>query len=267
MKKPSKRGYKQVLTKKRPERSLLLSFKKRAGRATSGRITVRHRGGGAKRLYRVLDWGQQKINVPAKVIALEYDPYRTGFIALLEYEDGEKRYVLAPQDLKTGDEILMSEQGEIKVGNRMRVGNIPPGTLVYNIELEPDRGGKIVRSAGASAKILAHEGGFTHLRLPSSELRKLKSNCFATIGQVSKPWHRFIKDKKAGDTRHKRRRPQVRGSAMNAYDHPHGHGGGEGKTPIGLPHQKTPWGKTARGVKTRRRKSTNKYIIERRKKK
>lgn len=263
----TKRKYKKVLTKKKPEKRLLLTLKKRAGRSRSGRITIRHRGGGAKRRYRIIDWGQQKINIPAKVVALEYDPYRTGFIALLQYEDGEKRYSLAPQGLKVGDEVLISEKAEAKIGNRMKLKNIPPGTIVYNIELEPGRGGKMVRSAGAGAKILAHEGGFSHLKMPSTEIRKVRSECFATVGQVSKSWHRFIKHRKAGDIRHKRRRPQVRGSAMNPVDHPHGHGGGEGRTSIGLPHPKTPWGKIARGVKTRKRKSTQKYIIKRREKK
>lgn len=263
----TKRKYKKVLTKKKPEKRLLLTLKKRAGRSRSGRITIRHRGGGAKRRYRIIDWGQQKINIPAKVVALEYDPYRTGFIALLQYEDGEKRYILAPQDLKVGDEVLISEKAEVKPGNRMKLKNIPSGTMVYNIELQPGGGGKMVRSAGAGAKVLAHEGGFSHLKMPSTEIRKVRSECFATVGQVSKSWHRFIKHRKAGDIRHKRRRPQVRGSAMNPVDHPHGHGGGEGKTSIGLPHPKTPWGKIARGVKTRKRKSTQKYIIKRREKK
>ena len=263
----TKRKYKKVLTKKKPEKRLLLTLKKRAGRSRSGRITIRHRGGGAKRRYRIIDWGQQKIDIPAKVVALEYDPYRTGFIALLQYEDGEKRYTLASQDLKVGDEVLISEKAEAKIGNRMKLKNIPSGTMVCNIELEPGRGGKMVRSAGAGAKVLAHEGGFSHLKMPSTEIRKVRSECFATVGQVSKSWHRFIKHRKAGDIRHKRRRPQVRGTAMNPVDHPHGHGGGEGKTSIGLPHPKTPWGKIARGGKTRKRKSTQKYIIKRREKK
>jgi len=263
----TKRKYKKVLTKKKPEKRLLLTLKKRAGRSRSGRITIRHRGGGAKRRYRIIDWGQQKIDIPAKIVAIEYDPYRTGFIALLQYEDGEKRYTLAPQGLKVGDEVLISEKAEAKTGNRMKLKNIPSGTMVYNIELESGRGGKIVRSAGAGAKVLAHEGGFSHLKMPSTEIRKVRSECFATVGQVSKSWHRFIKHRKAGDIRHKRRRPQVRGTAMNPVDHPHGHGGGEGKTSIGLPHPKTPWGKIARGGKTRKRKSTQKYIIKRREKK
>lgn len=260
----TQRQYKKVLTKKKPEKKLLLALKKRAGRARSGRITIRHRGGGAKRLYRLIDWGQEKIDVPAKVISLEYDPYRTGFIALLEYQDGQKKYILAPQDLKIGQELIISEKAPIKPGNRVRLKNIPSGTMVYNIEIQPGKGGKIVRSAGTGAKVLALEGGYSHLKMPSGETRKVREECFASIGQVSKPWHRFIKDRKAGTTRHKRRRPQVRGSAMNPRDHPHG--GGEGKTPIGLPHPKTPWGKIARGGKTRKRKWTDKYIIERRKK-
>ena len=261
------RKYKQILTKKKPEKRLLLSLKKRAGRSKSGRITTRHRGGGAKRRYRIIDWRQEKIDIPAKVIALEYDPYRTGFIALLEYKDGEKRYILASQGLTVGDEVLISEKTVVRSGNRMKLKNISPGTMVYNIEMEVGRGGKLVRSAGTGAKILSHEEDFTHLKMPSTEIRKIKSECFATVGQVSKSWHRFLRDRKAGDTRHKRRRPQVRGSAMNAVDHPHGHGGGEGRTSIGLPHPKTPWGKIARGVRTRKKKRSNKYIIQRRNKK
>ena len=257
---------KKILTKKEPEKRLLLALKKRAGRAKSGRITVRHRGGGAKRLYRIIDFSQGKIDIPAKVIALEYDPYRTGYIALLEYDDGEKRYILAPQDLKVGDQIIISEKAEIKPGNRMKLKNIPPGTLIYNIEIIPGKGGKLARGAGTAAKVLAIEGGYTHLEMPSKEIRKISEECFASIGGVSRPEHRFRILGKAGRVRHLRRRPVVRGSAMNPYDHPHG-GQGGGKRPIGLKHPKTPWGKTARGVKTRKRKQTDKYIIQRRIKK
>jgi large subunit ribosomal protein L2 len=254
----------KLLTNKEPEKKLLLSFKKRAGRARSGEVTVRHRGGGAKRLYRIIDFSQEKINIPAKVVALEYDPYRTAFIALLEYKDGEKRYVLAPQGLKVEDEVLTAEKTEIKPGNRIKLKNIPIGTLIYNIELSPGQGGKLVRGAGTTAKILAHEGGYIHIEMPSKETRKIPEECFASIGSISHPEHRFEILGKAGRIRHLRRRPIVRGAAMNPVDHPHG-GRGGGKRPIGLKHPKTPWGKIARGVKTRRRKHTDKYIIERRK--
>lgn len=252
------------LSKNRPEKRLRKRIQKRSGRAKSGRITVRHRGGGARRLYRLVDFKQGKIDVPAKVIAFEYDPYRTANIALLEYKDGEKRYTLAPHELKIGDEVMISEKAKIQVGNRMRLENIPIGTEIFNIELIPNQGGKIVRSAGTSALILAHEGKYTHLKMPSKELRKVNKKGFASIGRVSKPEHRFKKWKKAGDTRHRGRRPQVRGTVMSPRAHPHG--GGEGKAPVGMPHPKTPWGKIARGGKTRRRKSTAKYIIKRREK-
>jgi len=254
----------KILTKKEPEKKLLMSFKKRAGRSRTGEITIRRRGGGAKRLYRIVDFGQEKVGVPAKVLALEYDPYRTAFIALLEYQDGEKRYILAPQNLKVGDEILIAEKTELKMGNRMKLKNIPPGTLVYNVEIRPGGGGKLIRGAGTTAKILAHEGGFTHIEMPSKEVRKIPEECFASIGNVSHPEHRFEVLGKAGKTRYLRRRPKVRGAAMNPMDHPHG-GRGGGKRPIGLKHPKTPWGKPARGVKTRKRKHTDKYIIKRRK--
>lgn len=239
-------------------------LKNRAGRARSGRITVRHRGGGVKRLYRIVDFGQEKLGIPAKVIALEYDPYRTAFLSLFEYQDGEKRYSLAPKDLKVGDEIICAEKAEIKIGNRMELKNIPVGTQVFNIELEPGKGGKLAKGAGTAAKVLAQEADLTHLTLPSGEIRKVSQECFATIGQVSHPEKRFQIIGKAGRTRLKGFRPTVRGAAMNPCDHPHG--GGEGKTPIGLKYPKTPWGKPARGVKTRRkRKWTAKFIIKRRK--
>ncbi len=255
---------KSILTKKEPERRLLLVLKNRAGRARSGRITVRHRGGGVKRLYRIVDFGQEKLGMLAKVIALEYDPYRTAFLSLLEYQDGEKRYILAPKDLKVGDEIICAEKVEIKIGNRIKLKNIPVGTQVFNIELEPGKGGKLAKGAGTAAKVLAQEAGMVHLTLPSGEIRKVSQECFATIGQVSHPEKRFQIIGKAGRTRLKGFRPTVRGTAMNPCDHPHG--GGEGKTPIGLKGPKTPWGKPARGVKTRRkRKWTEKFIIKRRK--
>jgi len=257
---------KKLLTKKEPEKKLLKFFKKRAGRSLIGRITVRHRGGGAKRLYRLIDFGQAKIGIKGKVIALEYDPYRTGFIALIEYEDKDKRYILAPKDLKIGDQIICAEKTEIKPGNRIKLKNIPVGTPVYNIELIPDKGGKIVRSAGTSAKVLAQEEKFTQLEMPSLEIRRVSNQCFASIGQVSKPEHKYIKHLKAGRVRYLRRRPVVRGAAMGLKEHPHG-GRGGGKRPIGLKYPKTPWGKPALGVKTRKRRWTDKFIIQRRPKK
>ncbi len=255
----------KILTKKEPEKKLLLPFKKRGGRGLSGRITIRHRGGGAKKLYRIIDFGEEKLGISAKVKAIEYDPNRTAFICLLEYQDGEKRYRICPQELKVGDEIICKELAEVKIGNRMKLKNIPAGTLVYNIEIEPEKGGKLVRGAGTTARILALEGGHAHLEMPSSEVRIVSEECFASIGQVSREEHRFIKLKKAGRARHKGIRPTVRGTAMNPVDHPHG--GGEGRSPIGLKYPKTPWGKHALGVKTRKRKGTDKFIIQRRRKK
>ena len=256
----------KLLTKKEPEKKLLLALKKRAGRARSGRITVRHRGGGVKRLYRIIDFGQEKLNIPAKVVALEYDPYRTAFLALLQYKDGENRYILCPQDLKVGDEIIIAEKTELQPGNRMKLKNIPVGTMVYNVEIELGKGGKLIRGAGAGAKILAQEGKYTHLELPSSEIRKIPAEYFTSIGMVSNPKHIFQDIGKAGRVRLKGKRPTVRGTVMNPPDHPHG--GGEGRTTIGLKHPKTPWGKPALGVKTRKRKKwTNKFIIQRRRKK
>jgi len=253
----------KLLTKKKPEKRLLLALNKRAGRARSGRITIRHRGGGVKRLYRIVDFGQKKLGIPAKVVAFEYDPNRTAFLALLEYQDKEKRYRLAAKDLNIGDEIIILEKTEIKIGNRMKLKNIPVGTEVFNIELEPDMGGKLAKGAGTSAKVLAQEGDFCHLEMPSSEIRRVSQRCFATIGQVSRPEHRFEKKGKAGAKRLKGWRPTVRGTTMNPVDHPHG--GGEGRSSIGLKYPKTPWGKPALGVKTRKKKKwTNKLIIKRR---
>lgn len=253
----------KILTKKEPEKKLLLSLKKNAGRSSSGRITIRHRGGGVKRLYRILDFGQEKLGIPGKVIALEYDPNRTAYLALIEYQDKEKRYILAPADLKIGDEIICSEKADLKIGNRMKLKNIPIGTQVFNVALETGKGGKLLRSAGTSARVLAQEEPFTHLEMPSKEIRKIFGDCFATIGQVSNPKKRFEKIGKAGRRRLKGWRPTVRGTVMNPPDHPHG--GGQGKAPIGMAHPKTPWGKPARGVKTRREKWTEKLIIKRRK--
>lgn len=210
----------------------------------------------------MVDFGQKKLDIKGKVVALEYDPNRTAFLALIEYEDGKKQYVLAPTGLKVDDEIICAEKGEIKTGSRMELKNILVGTQVYNIELEPGRGGKMVRSAGTAAKVLAQEGDYTHLQMPSGETRKVFKGCFASIGQVSHPEKRFEKIGKAGRKRLKGWRPTVRGTAMNPVDHPHG--GGSGKTPIGMKHPKTPWGKPALGVKTRRKKWTDKLIIKRR---
>lgn len=246
---------KKVLTKKKPEKSLLRPFKKTGGRGRTGRITVRHKGGGVKRRYRLIDFGQKKL-IPAKVEAIEYDPNRTCYIALLKYEDGSRAYVLAPHKIKVGDELA----------NRMKLKNIPIGTFVYNVELEPGKGGKVARSAGNSCQILGQENKYTLLKLPSTETRKVLGECFASIGGLSNPQHRFQKIGKAGKSRLKGIRPTVRGSAMSPCAHPHG--GGEGRTSIGLKHPKTPWGKPALGVKTRdKKKRTNKLIIQRRKKK
>ena len=255
----------KILTKKKPEKRLLLALKKRAGRGVTGRITVRHRGRGVKRLYRIVDFGQEKLGIPAKVIALEYDPNRTAFLALLEYRDKERRYILAPQGLKTGDAIIVAQNAEISPGNRLKLKNIPEGTIVYNIEMEPEKGGKLVRSAGTAATVLGHEKGFCHLKMPSSEIRKISDERWVSIGAVSNPEYRFIDWQKAGKSRNKGRRPHVRGTAMNPCDHPHG--GGEGRTGIGMKYPKTPWGKPALGVKTRKKKWTDKFIIKRRKKK
>jgi len=268
---PSRRGMTGIdfslLTKKRAEKSLVKYVRRSVGRSkASGRITVRHKGGGVKKLYRVIEFAQSKMDAPARVIALEYDPNRTAFIALIEYADGVKQYIVAPQQLKVGDEIVFSEKAPLTAGNRMKLKNIPVGTSVYNVELEVGRGGILIRSAGSAAQVLAHEAGFVNLKMPSSEIRKIKEECFATVGIVSNPENRFYRVGKAGKSRLKGRRPHVRGSAMNPVDHPHG--GGEGRQPIGLKHPKTPWGLPALGVKTRNRKKwTNKFIISRRKKK
>jgi len=256
-----------LLTKKRPEKRLLKYIKRSVGRSkASGRITVRHKGGGVKKLYRIIEFAQTKMDIPSKVIALEYDPNRTAFIALIEYADESRQYIIAPQDLKVGDEIIFSESAALKIGNRLKLKNIPVGTNVYNVELDPGKGGKLARSAGSSTQVLAQENGYTNLKMPSTEVRRVSGECFASIGMVSNPENRFYTIGKAGKSRLKGRRPHVRGSAMNPVDHPHG--GGEGRQPIGLKHPKTPWGKPALGVKTRnRRKWTNKLIIQRRKKK
>ncbi|KKR02923.1 MAG: 50S ribosomal protein L2 [Parcubacteria group bacterium GW2011_GWF2_39_13b] len=254
----------RFLTKKEPEKKLLKSFSKKAGRS-HGEITVRHQGGGHKRKYRIIDFKREKNNVPAKVSAVEYDPNRTSFIALLNYADGEKRYIVAPEGLKVGDEIVSSEKTPLFPGNRLEMKHIPVGTFVHDIELQPGQGGKIARSAGNFATVMANEGGRTNIKMPSGEIRIVSGSCRATIGQVSNPEHNTIVIGKAGRNRWLGVRPTVRGSAMNPCDHPHG--GGEGRAGIGLRRgPKTPWGKQARGVKTRRNKKwSNKFILQRRK--
>lgn len=253
---------KNLLTKKSPEKRLLMSLGKQGGRNNSGRVTVRHRGGGVKRLYRLVDFGQEKIGLKGKILSLEYDPYRTALIMLVGYQNGDRRYLLAAKDLKIEDEIVCLDSAEIKIGNRLKLKNIPIGTPVFNVELEPGKGGKLIRGAGTSAKVLAREGNFCHLELSSKEIRKVSEECFATVGQVSNAEHRFEKWGKAGRRRLKGWRPSVRGTAMNPCDHPHGHGGG--RTPRGMKYPKTPWGKPALGVRTRPRKWTDKMIIKRR---
>lgn len=256
---------KKISLKKKPRKGLLKSLKKTGGRGRSGRITVRHKGGGVKRRYRLIDFAQKKL-IPAKVESIEYDPNRTCYIALLKYEDGSHAYILAPHEIKVGDEIVYNEKTALSIGNRMKLKNIPIGTFVHNVELEPGKGGKIARAAGNSCQILGQENKYTLLKMPSTETRKILSECFASIGEPSNPQHRFKKTTNAGRTRLKGIRPTVRGSAMSPYAHPHG--GGEGRSPIGLKHPKTPWGKPALGVKTRNKKKwTNRLIIQRRKKK
>ena len=255
----------EEITKTRPERSLIEPLKKHAGRNMYGRVTVRHQGGGNKRYYRIIDFKRDKRGIPAKVAAIEYDPNRTARIALLHYADGEKRYIIAPLGLQVGDTVLAGPEAEIRPGNAMPIANIPTGTMIHNIELYPGRGGQLVRSAGSSAQLLAKEGDYAHIRLPSGEVRLVRQECYATIGQVGNVEHSNIKLGKAGRKRHMGIRPTVRGSAMSPRDHPHG--GGEGRQPIGLPGPKSPWGKPTLGAKTRRNKKTDKYIVRRRSKK
>ncbi len=255
----------EEITKTRPERSLIEPLKKHAGRNVYGRVTVRHQGGGNKRYYRIIDFKRDKRGIPAKVAAIEYDPNRTARIALLHYADGEKRYIIAPLGLQVGDTVLAGPEAEIRPGNAMPIANIPTGTMIHNIELYPGRGGQLVRSAGSSAQLLAKEGDYAHIRLPSGEVRLVRQECYATIGQVGNVEHSNIKLGKAGRKRHMGIRPTVRGSAMSPRDHPHG--GGEGRQPIGLPGPKSPWGKPTLGAKTRRNKKTDKYIVRRRSKK
>ncbi|MBP6064036.1 MAG: 50S ribosomal protein L2 [Bacteroidales bacterium] len=257
-------NHKEVVTKTKPEKSLVEGLVKEGGRNNTGKITVRHRGGGNKRLYRIIDFKRDKHDVPAKVSAIEYDPNRSAYIVLLTYADGEKRYMIAPLGLKVGDTVVCGESVDIKVGNALPLRNIPIGTFVHNIELYPGKGGKIARSAGASAQLIAKESDYAQLRMPSGEIRKVRLDCFATIGQVGNLDHENINLGKAGHKRHLGIRPTVRGTAMNPVDHPHG--GGEGKAPIGHPSPLTPWGKPTLGYKTRKKKNpSDKYIIKRRK--
>jgi len=253
------------ITKDKPEKSLLVSKKNRAGRNNRGIITVRHQGGGAKRLIRDIDFKRDKIGIPGKVEAIEYDPNRSARIALIFYADGEKRYILAPVGLNVKDTIMAGETAEIRPGNALPMRLIPTGTMIHNIELSKGRGGKMVRSAGNAAQLLAKEGEHVHVRLPSGEMRLVRAECMATIGQVGNLEHSSISIGKAGRKRNMGWRPSVRGSAMTPRDHPHG--GGEGKTPIGMPGPKTPWGKPALGHKTRDKKYSDRLIIRRRGKK
>ena len=252
------------VTKKTPEKSLLAKKRKNAGRNSYGRITVRHQGGGNRQKYRIVDFKRDKDNMEATVIGIEYDPNRSANIALIQYEDGEKAYILAPQGLKDGDKVISGETADIKVGNCMPIDSIPVGTLIHNIELNPGQGGKLVRTAGQSAQLMAKEGKYAHVRLPSGEMRLIMAVCKATIGTVGNTDHENIKLGKAGRTRHMGIRPTVRGSVMNPVDHPHG--GGEGKAPVGHAGPMTPWGKPALGYKTRKKnKKSDKLITKRRK--
>jgi large subunit ribosomal protein L2 len=253
------------ITKSKPERSLLVTKKNRGGRNVQGRVTVRHRGGGARRFVRLVDFKRDKLGIPAKVAAIEYDPNRTARLALLFYADGEKRYILSPVDLKVGDTVLSGPTAEIRSGNALPISNIPVGTMIHNIEMKQGKGGQLVRSAGGSAQLLAKEGDFAQVRMPSGEVRLIHQVCYATIGQLGNVDHGNIKLGKAGRKRHLGIRPTVRGSAMSPRDHPHG--GGEGRQSIGLPGPKSPWGKPTLGKRTRRNKKTDQYIVRRRSKK
>lgn len=255
----------EEITKSTPERSLLLPLRKHGGRNSYGRVTVRHRGGGHRQAIRMVDFKREKYGIPAKVAAIEYDPNRTARLALLFYADGEKRYIVAPLDLKVGDTVMSGPTAEIRTGNNLPISNIPVGTLIHNVELKEGRGGQLVRSAGGAAQLLAKEGDFAQVRMPSGEVRLVHQACYATIGQVGNLDHGNIKLGKAGRKRHLGVRPTVRGSAMSPRDHPHG--GGEGRQPIGKPGPRTPWGKPTLGYRTRHNKLTDKYIVRRRSKK
>ncbi|MFH1169352.1 MAG: 50S ribosomal protein L2 [Chloroflexota bacterium] len=266
---PGRRGMSgsnfEEITKDKPEKSLVRPLKKQAGRNFRGKITVRHHGGGAKRQLRIIDFKRDKAGVPGRVATIEYDPNRSSRIALIFYADGEKRYILAPLGLNVGDTVVSAENAEIKPGNTLPMKSIPTGSLIHNIELQPGRGGQIVRSAGTAAQLMVKEGDYALVRLPSGEIRRIRSECMATIGQLGNVDHQNIELGKAGRKRWLGRRPSVRGSAMSPRDHPHG--GGEGRSPIGMPGPKTPWGKPALGYKTRQPKASDKLIIKRRGKK
>ena len=256
-------AFEGVDKKAKPERGLVETLKKHAGRNSYGHITVRHQGGGNKKKYRIIDFRRDKMDMPATVLRLEYDPNRTAYIALVEYEDGERRYILAPVGLNAGDKIVSSAAADIKPGNTLPIANIPVGTIIHNIELMPGRGGQLVRSAGAAAQLMAKEDKLAQVRMPSGEFRYVPMNCMATIGQVGNLENANIHIGKAGRTRHMGIRPTVRGSVMNPNDHPHG--GGEGRAPVGRPGPVTPWGKPALGYKTRKTKNrTDKFIVKRR---
>lgn len=252
------------ITKTEPERSLVVALRKTGGRNMHGRITVRHQGGGHKRFLRIIDFKRNKLNVPARVAAIEYDPNRTARLALLHYVDGEKRYILAPVGLKVGDTVVSGPQAEIRPGNSLPISSIPVGTMVHNIEVKQGKGGQLVRSAGTAAQLLAKEGEYAQVRMPSGEVRLVLQTCYATVGQVGNLEHSNIKLGKAGRKIHMGIRPTVRGTAMSPRDHPHG--GGEGRQPVGMPGPKSPWGRPTRGYKTRRNKLTDKYIVKRRSK-
>lgn len=258
--------WKSIVTKKEPEKSLTFGRQRHVGRNSAGRITTRHKGGGAKRLWREIDFTYDKKDISAKIESIEYDPNRTSFIALLMYRDGTRRYTLMPQGLKVGSSVMVSEGAPIELGNRMPLKKIPVGTFVYNVELTRGKGAQLVRSAGVSAVILAQEGGHTHIQLPSKEVRLVSAENWASIGALSNPEHRFMTIGSAGRARHMGVRPAVRGTAMNPVDHPHG--GGEGRAPVGRRRgPATPWGKLARGVKTRKKRNrSDQFILERRKK-
>ena len=263
---PGRRGMSvstfEEITRTTPERSLLRPLRENAGRNNQGRVTVRHQGGGHKRMYRLIDFKRNKHGIPARVDSIEYDPNRSARIALLVYADGEKRYILAPLGLKVGAQLMSGPEAEVRVGNALPVKNIPLGTVVHNVELQPGKGGQMARSAGTGAQVMAKEGDLAQLRLPSGEVRRVSINCLATIGQVGNSDHANLNLGKAGRKRWMGIRPTVRGSAMDPSSHPHG--GGEGRSPIGMPGPKTPWGKPAMGYKTRKNKRTEKMIVRRR---
>jgi large subunit ribosomal protein L2 len=266
---PARRGMSvstfEEITRTQPERSLLVPLPKTAGRNVYGRVTVRHRGGGHKRMYRIIDFRRDKVSIAARVESIEYDPNRSARIALLLYTDGERRYIIAPIGLMVGQTVMAGPEAEIRPGNTLPIANIPLGTLIHNIELYPGRGGQLVRAAGTAAQLLAKEGDYAQVRMPSGEMRLVGQKCMATIGQVGNTDHSNIRLGKAGRKRWMGRKPHVRGSAMTPRDHPHG--GGEGRCPIGLPGPKTPWGKPTLGYKTRRNKRTDSMIVRRRSKK